>query len=69
VLAAEPPEVSRPGPKLGVESLSLRFVHQGHGAFGEAEVVDLVVVDLDQHINNGVANADNIEGFELRHGD
>ena len=44
----------------GVEALGLGFVHQGHGALGEFEVVDQVVVGLHQHVNDGVANADDV---------
>ena len=45
----------------GVEPLGLGFIHQGHGALGQAVVIEDVVLGLDQHINNGVADADDIE--------
>ena len=55
------------GANAGVEPLGLRFIHQGHGALGEFQVVELVVVGMHEHVNDGVADADNVEGFGWGH--
>ncbi len=61
VLAAEPPEASMPRPHLAVERLGARFVDQGHRALGELFLLDEGFVGLGKDVDDGIADADDIE--------
>ena len=45
-----------------IEGLGLLLINQGHGALGEPLAFEESVVALGEHINDGVANANDIEG-------
>ena len=51
-----------------VEGLGLVLIDQGHGSLGQAKALDDGIVSLDEHINDGVADADNVQGLLFRHG-
>ena len=51
------------GDHLGVKRLGLAGIDQRHGAFVEALAREEGVVDLDQHVDNRITDADDIEGW------
>ena len=47
----------------GVERLGARAVDQGHGALGQVLGLEEGLVGLGQHVDDGVADADDVEGL------
>jgi hypothetical protein len=39
------------------------FIDQGHRALGQVMVLEETVIGLNQHIHDGVADADNVEAL------
>ncbi len=62
VLPAEPPDISMPGPITRVERVGARRVDQRHRPLGEAMRREEGVVGVGEHVDDGIADADDIEG-------
>ena len=61
VFAAEPPDTSCPGTHLGVQRIGiLGREHQLHRAFGHAFLRDERVVGLGEHVDDRIADRDDV---------
>ncbi len=65
MLPAEPPELSTRRPHPGVERIGPRVIDQRHRALGEAFGFEKPLVGMRDHIDDGVADADDIDGGRI----
>ena len=66
VLAAEPPEISVPGPMAGYSSSARSLSMSAIEPSDQVVVVEEGVVFVAQHVDQGVADADDVQ-LELAH--
>ncbi len=61
VLAADPPQISRPAPMARVERLGLVGVDQLHAALGERMADNEIVLFAGNDVDDGIADGDDVE--------